>query len=138
GNYICYNLDSVFAEFPQLNHHQEIAQKELEIPADSFLYSKEYKDYIKYKLLIRELKAQLAAKVLKFDKKKINTLIELNPEYYYTFYLAGECCFAEKDYERAFVYYKLALQKEIPTEAERKLVTEKFAESREKITVKRN
>ena len=46
GQYVCYDLNKIFAEAPMLKEKKELYEKELNIPADSFLYSKEYAQFI--------------------------------------------------------------------------------------------
>ena len=116
GQYVCYDLNKVFAEAPGLKEKKELYEKQLTIPADSFLYSSSYGKFIAYKKY-RELFKYIHKHKLdyKIDSKTITTFINLNPEYYETYFLLGNYFADKNDKEQALKYYNSALTKEVTT-----------------------
>jgi isopenicillin-N N-acyltransferase-like protein len=109
GQYIAYDLNKVFALKGKTNN-DEIMEADLTIPADSFLTTRAFHDFEKY----RNYKQLVAADGL------VNTdsLIASNPNLYHTYVLAGDYSFGHKRYEKARAYYQTALTKVIATKAE--------------------
>jgi isopenicillin-N N-acyltransferase-like protein len=109
GQYIAYDLNKVFALKGKTNN-DEIMEADLTIPADSFLTTRAFHDFEKY----RNYKQLVAADGV------VNTdsLIASNPNLYHTYVLAGDYSFGHKRYEKARAYYQTALTKVIATKAE--------------------
>ncbi len=106
GAFEAYNLNEIFS-MHGLKSTAEITDSALTIPADSFLYSQHYKDFVEFR--------SLKEKALSHQKINPDDLIRLNPEYYNAYVLAGDYCFAEKQYGKAKDYYNLALTKIVAT-----------------------
>jgi len=109
GSFVAYDLHKVFA-LRGMKENQEICEPTLTIPADSFMQTREYKDF----LLFRSYKQRIA------DGGSINldSLVASNPEYYHTYVIAGDYLFKQKQYAQALPYYKTALTKVIATRQE--------------------
>ena len=109
GEFVAYDLNKVFA-LRGLKSNREICDSALTIPADSFLLSKDYQNFIRfwgYKQSISE-------------KKDVNvdSLIATNPEYYNSYVLAGDYLYRKNQYDLAKQYYQIALSKLIATKKE--------------------
>ena len=116
GQYICYDLNKVFAEAPALKVNKELYEKQLNIPADSFLYSQSYKKFVAYKQMREALKYSHKQKLnYEIDSKIISNFINCNPEYYETYFLLGNYFADKNNKEQALKYYNLALTKEVTT-----------------------
>ncbi len=116
GPYICYDLNKVFAEAPALIEKKELYEKQLNIPADSFLFSREYKKFVAYKKFREAFHFAHKHKLhIDLDSKTITTFINLNPEYYDTYFLLGNYYKDENEPVEARLYYVKALTKEITT-----------------------
>lgn len=116
GQYVAYDLKKVFENYKGLKKNIEINEPDLSIQADSFLFSKEYKNYEFY----RRLKASASEKISCKDcedisEEEIAKFISLNPEYFYVYELVGDYFFERKQYDNAVKYYEWALTKEITT-----------------------
>lgn len=109
GKFIAYDLNKVFA-LRGMKENREICEAGLTIPADSFLLTAEYNNFVRF----WSYKQQLA------DKKDviIDSLIATNPEYYHTYVLAGDYLYRKGKYALAKKYYQLALTKLIATKKE--------------------
>jgi hypothetical protein len=109
GKFIAYDLNKVFA-LKGLKENREICDSALTIPADSFLLTKDYQNFVRF----WTYKQQVA------DKKDVNvdSLIATNPEYYHTYVLAGDYLYRKRNYATAKKYYEVALTKLIATKKE--------------------
>jgi isopenicillin-N N-acyltransferase like protein len=109
GKFVAYDLNKVFALSGMKQDH-EICDSSLTIAADSFLLTRDYKNFIAY----RKYKHDLA------DGKEINTdsLMASNPQFYHTYVLAGDYLYKKEKIRDALRYYRLALTKVIATKKE--------------------
>ena len=116
GQFVCYDLNKFFAEAPALKEKRELYEKDLNIPADSFIYSAEFKKFKAYKQMREVFKFAHKNKLhYPIDEKIISNFISCNPEYFETYYLLGNYFRDENNQTNAIKYYKLALTKEITT-----------------------
>ena len=109
GKFVAYDLKKIFA-MHGLQENRELYDSALTIPADTFLLTKEYRSFMTF----RQLKEQ----VKKGKEVNLQELIASNPEFYYTYVLAGDYAFRHKRYKAAKQYYQTALTKEIATKQE--------------------
>lgn len=118
GTYVCYDLKKIFSRNGSQSD-TDIAFNTLNIPADSFLQSKEYADF----LLFRKNKMAL------LHHQPIDTAqtVQSNPFYYDAYRIAGDYCKEKRWNNAAIQYYKKALQLEIATAEERKAIEKKIA-----------
>jgi len=109
GQYIAYDLHKVFA-LQGMKENKEICETAFNIPADSFLLSKDYKNFT----LFRSYKQRIA------EGGSINTdsLVMSNPAYYHAWVMAGDYLFKQKKFAAALPYYKTSLTKTIATKKE--------------------
>ncbi len=123
GQFVCYDLHKVFAEAPGLKIKKELYEKELSIPADSFLYSTGYRNYVTFRTY-RELinKASKDKKKTAVSDKQIQDFINSNPEYYETYFVVANYYKSRENNGEAIKYYKMALTKEITTVQEKEAI----------------
>lgn len=109
GQYVAYDLHKVFA-LQGMHQDQEISEASLTIPADSFLLSQDYRNFVTF----RKFKQRLA------DGENVDpdSLVASNPEFYHTYVLAGDYLYKQKDFQRALHFYQQALTKVIATKKE--------------------
>jgi hypothetical protein len=109
GEFICYDLDSVFAEKMPSNH--EIRETELTIPADSFLMTKEFENAVKFNKFRFPFQ----------PRREFNpdSLVHWNAESYLSYMLAGDHYLEQEEYAKARELYETGLTKEVATEQER-------------------
>lgn len=109
GKFVAYDLNKIFGMHGlQANH--EVYDSALTIPADPFLQTRDYQNFLTF----RHLKSEI------MDGKEVNLqqLIASNPEFYHTYVLAGDYAFKRKQYAAAKQYYQTALTKVIATKGE--------------------
>ena len=125
GEFICYNLDSVFANAKSLCTNKEINVVSLTIPEDPFLKTQGYKNF----LLFKQIKNYIQFITKKSEKIKLsetieNAFIKSNPESYFMYQILGDYFISRKNNTIAIKYYNLALTKEIATLKEEKIIIE--------------
>lgn len=114
GKFICYDLNVVFKRFSKLEEDQEINSDSLTIPADDFLKSEGYKQYVRFKNLKHYIQFITKAPGYIFLSGRLESaFVASNPESYYTYQILGDYYKSKFNYETAFNYYKKALVKEI-------------------------
>ena len=131
GQFVCYNLDSVFAKAKQLKTDVVINEPQLTIPEDSFLKTRGYQNFLHFKHLKHYI--QFITK-----KSPLNTLtpalenafIQSNSESYYMYQILGDYYASRSNKTKAIENYNLALTKVIATAKEEK----KIKESLKKLT----
>lgn len=127
GKYICYDLNKIFAEAPGLATKTELYIKELTIPADSFMYSPEFRKFTAFKQmkegfrLIRKHKLNFT-----LSEKVIIDFINSNPEYFETYFILGNYYKDQNMKDLAVKYYNLALSKEITTVQDKEAIEREF------------
>lgn len=132
GQYVCYDLNKVFAEAPKLKEKKELYEKELNIPADSFLYSQEYRNFVAFKLMREAFHIKHKQKIkYTIDSKTIANFINYNPEYFDTYFIIGNYYRDENNSAEALKYYNLAMTKEITTVQDKEAIEKSIVEVQE-------
>lgn len=128
GQYVCYDLNKFFAAAPALQTKKELYEKELNVPADSFLYSAEFKKFKAWKIMKEAFKIEHKAKLqTAIDQETINLFIQCNPEFWETYSILGDHYSQNKDVEFAYKYYSLALEKEVTTMQDKEEIEKKMS-----------
>ncbi|MDY6801974.1 MAG: C45 family peptidase [Bacteroidota bacterium] len=127
GEFVCYDLNKVFSKATAIKKPEIIDERSLMIPADSFLYTNDYDNFKRFKILRTKIK-----KAIKTDTKipnsalLFNELIALNSEFFETYVYIGDYLNHFKVYDKAVLAYREALSKEIPNIYQRKNIIEKI------------
>src|SRR5450432_906990 len=116
GEFVCYDLDKVFS-LCGMKTNREIADSSLNLPADSFLLTSRFQQFLKYRAYKKDL----------MEGKEVSpdSLISSNPNFYQAYRLAGDEMFKKKDFAQALIYYRQALSKEIATKNEENEIHER-------------
>jgi isopenicillin-N N-acyltransferase-like protein len=137
GEYVCYDLSKVFSSYAGMKTDQEICEQSLNIPADSFLLSKEYQNFLIYKGLKKTFKESKNKLLPLFNDFYVNNFVRSNPEFYYTYWVLGDYFRNHRsDFVSALKYYQIALTKEIPRENEVEYLNKAIIDCKEKIAKK--
>ncbi len=113
GKFVAYDLKKVFSlTREQIIMNKEIYTSELTVPADPFLNSSEYSNYIKYLSMTEELKGYSRTGNRLPDSFE-QTYIAANPMLYLTYFHLGDYFGSIRDYNRAYGYYQKALSKKV-------------------------
>ncbi len=127
GEYVCYDLNEVFAEAKEIKESTIIYNDELTITADLFLSSSDYKNFIRFKDIRSEIKNAIKTDNRIPDEAFIfNEMIALNREFFETFVYIGDYFNHFKIKDKAVLAYKKALTKEIPNIYQKENIQEKI------------
>ena len=109
GQYVAYDLKKIFA-MHGLKRDMDVSNSNLTIAPDSFLLTKEYKNFESF----RKFKQRIA------DGEKIDadSLVATNPQFFHAYILAGDYLYKQNDFKKALHFYQLALTKVIATKKE--------------------
>ncbi len=124
GEYLNYNLSDFFS-VSYTNPAATIFDTTYTIPADPFLYSFEYKNYIQYKTERFKLKEATQNKIL-LGENFTNHFISLNPGYFESYVLSADYYLATGNSEKAWQLYTKSLSKEFENTSQRLEVEEKI------------
>lgn len=120
GAYVCYDLKKVF-EQKALPVNGTVSVSRLNIPADSFLGSPEYQNYLYFRMV--KNKQAFGHKDYSFNP---DSFMFSNPSYYDTYRILGDYYIHHHNKAKAEEMYIMALKKEIATEGERKAIQKKL------------
>ena len=113
GKFVAYDLNKVFSlTREQIISNHEIYTPELTVPADTFLFSKEYSGYMEYLRMSEELKGYSGSRKSLpsgFEEKYILT----NPMFYMTYSHLADYYRNMKDYGRAYGFCQKALSMQV-------------------------
>ena len=115
GEFICYDLNKVFEKADLVKSDQIIYEENLTIPADTFLFSNDYKNFIRFKEILNQINVAVKTnKQITDEDYLFNEIIELNPEFFETYVYIGDYFSHFSITNKAILAYKKALTKEIP------------------------
>lgn len=109
GEYIAYNLDSIFSMHGLKTDH-EVSDSSKTIPADPFIKTKDFASFVAFR--------QMRADIMDGQEVDVQKMVSLDPEYFYAYILAGDYEYKHKRYDSAVKYYETALTKEIANKNE--------------------
>jgi len=112
GEFVCYHLDSVFEKAKNPVIGNEFSDQSMNIPADTFLYSREYYDFLAFRIIKKYIQYAAKNKSNTASEAQILSLVHTNPNYYYSYALAGEYYLAHNNKREAKKYFTIALLKE--------------------------
>jgi len=123
GEFVCYDIRKVFKEYADLGEDKPINEAQYTIPADPFLKTKAWQDFLRFRQIKNYIQfltkapgnLQLSAKVEEAFKAS-------NPESYFTWQILGDYYQAKKNYPQAIACYEQALGKEVATLKERRQI----------------
>ncbi|HRG00774.1 MAG TPA: C45 family autoproteolytic acyltransferase/hydrolase [Bacteroidia bacterium] len=125
GEFVCYNLDSVFAKVKTINTQQDINVAALTIAADPFLKTEAYQNFLHFKNLKHYIQfITKASDKIVLSPQFENAFIQSNPESYYMYQILGNYYASRKNNAKAIEYYNKALTKEIATLKEERQIKE--------------
>ena len=118
GEYVCYDLNKIFA-MKGLQHNTEVCDSALNIAPDDFLNTKEYEQFVNFRILKQAI---ADGKIV-----DVTRLIADNPEFYVAYELAGNYELKHGNKVQAKQYYETALTKVIATKPEEDKIRSQIA-----------
>lgn len=134
GEYLGYDLARVFEDFPAATDTIIIYEENLTIAKDSFLVSGDYDNFKQYRSEAERIRSAMREGTA-IDVEP-DSFIQLNPDFFEAYEIAGDWAFYRGDLQEAIGYYKEALQKEIPTNYIRNSIGERLIKT-EKLILKK-
>jgi tetratricopeptide (TPR) repeat protein len=129
GKYVAYDLNEIFdLKTEDIHTQHEIYSLARNIPADTFLISEDFKQFIKYREMSRQISLAIKNDRI-LPEGFADEYIITNPRLYLTYSNLGEYFQKTRDFEKAYGYYKMALNCKLPGlyESQRlKEITEKL------------
>jgi isopenicillin-N N-acyltransferase like protein len=116
GEYLCYDLNTVFNNSEPLSGDKNIITRNENIAKDEFLSNGGYTNYIRFKKIRKLLKEKPAS--TEKQQQLINEMIALNPDSYLSYSETGDLYMKQQHFTKAIELYTVALQKLIPTRQE--------------------
>ena len=127
GTFLGYRITQVFDEALGYNGHTQLYDSTLTIEPDPFLNDAAYADFLKFRIEREEIKSLIKNKVVA-SPEVIENFVQLNPDYYQGYVLAGNYFYAIGDTANAKSYYHQALSKEMENTATREMVEKRLLE----------
>ena len=117
GTFVCYDLNKIFSDSFNIKEHTQVYEVDKKIAADSFLFTDEYKKYVDYKFRLQ--KFQTTSYTTPVSAAELEKFEESNPEYFETHMQIAQYYLAQKQYQTALKYFKIARSKTIPRKEDR-------------------
>lgn len=114
GKMVAYDLNKIFGE--EAGNSARVP--DMDIPADSAAISMYAAKIMEFRFLASEISRDISNKS-EVKESDINRLIELNPDYFYTYKLLGDYYSSAGNESKALSMFEKALTKEIPSYGER-------------------
>jgi tetratricopeptide (TPR) repeat protein len=128
GSYLEYDLNKIFNDTFDIKKTSTVYNPSETINADPFLYSKQYKSFVFYKLCKDYITKYTKYTTLgNISKDRIKQFERSNPNYYYTWQIIGDYYKSRKQYSDAINIYNKALKLEITTKNDRLNIEESIA-----------
>ena len=132
GAFVAYDLDIAFEIFEEGSNLKSVMNAAVTIPADNFIYSEEFRDYEEFRILYSELH-ELVSSDKNIKTEDLDRLIQLNPNYWKGFALAGDYYFHQKNYKKAIIYFKQAKSREVTSLTDLRYLEKMIAKSTRKL-----
>lgn len=119
GKFICYDLNTIFANPKALKQNYVVYDTAFTIAADTFLGTQQWKDFIRYRELKNEIKKAIKQKAFTtVNNTTLTEIVQRNPNYWEAYYWVAEFLQAKGDKKGAQHYFELALTKEVNAQSE--------------------
>ncbi|WP_026727263.1 acyl-CoA--6-aminopenicillanic acid acyl-transferase [Flavobacterium denitrificans] len=112
GEFVCYNLDSIFSK--KSNTAISFEEENLNIAKDPFLKTEAFQNFKKFKKENYQIDVWLKKKA-PISSEFISHYQSLNPDYWVVYYKAGLYFYQRKEFRVAQINFEKALTKEITT-----------------------
>ncbi|MFP4023387.1 MAG: C45 family autoproteolytic acyltransferase/hydrolase [Thiohalospira sp.] len=127
GEFVGYDLNKVFSKANQIKQFEIINETDLMIPADTFLYSNDYANFKRFKVLKTKIKEAIKTDTKILNEDFIfNEIIALNSEFFETYVYIGDYYNHFSIYDKSIDAYRKALTKEIPNIYQKESILEKI------------
>lgn len=123
GEFVCYDLNTIFGENHDGKSIRTLAQTQLDIPPDPFLKTQAYKNYELYRVEDRKMDEFLENKS-GMDTAFAEKYKSLNPDLWIVHYKVALYHYRRREYEKAKPEFEAALTKEVTTKSAKEQIRE--------------
>ncbi|HNW68853.1 MAG TPA: C45 family autoproteolytic acyltransferase/hydrolase [Bacteroidales bacterium] len=127
GGYVCYDLNKIFHKKEYFRQNKELYEIELSLHPDSVLITEYVSKVAAYKKMRDAFIDNLNNHLSLINERSVEKIIQLNPDFFQPYYLAGEYYYKNKNYDQALISYQKALSKPIPYQADKNLLMERIS-----------
>lgn len=131
GEFVCYDLNTVFRKKKQTDSIVSFEEKKRNIPADPFLKTIAYQQYEQFRIEDKKMDLFLKKKE-EIPADFIEKYQSLNPDYWVVYYKAALYFYQNKKYALAKGQFEKALAKEITTLPEKEKVIDYLKKTKRK------
>jgi isopenicillin-N N-acyltransferase-like protein len=117
GAFVAYDLKKIFSKQFNIKNQPTVYESTRTIPADSFLYSTGYQNYVYYKEINQKITESSFKATL--SEQEIISFLHSNPEYFGTYLLTANYYIEHREYQKALILLKKAQTKVIPRKVDK-------------------
>ncbi|MEC3879317.1 C45 family peptidase [Parapedobacter sp. 10938] len=125
GEFVAYDLDEVFARLASMDTDVPLATDSLNISADPFALSADFRHYEEFRVQMRNLEAAIATEE-EVPDTELRNFQQLNPMFWKTDFLIGEYYRGQHRKADALRHYQLAASREVTTKADSLLIQKRI------------
>ena len=133
GEFVAYDLDEVFQRFQNGLVNGSVAEKDLNIPESDFINSESFHEYEEFRRLEREVKESISIGEHQVPFESAKKLIQLNPDFWEAWFLAGKIYYEKEDYKNAVIHFKQAKKREVTTIPDMEMIDKMIRKSYRKL-----
>ncbi|WDF66848.1 C45 family autoproteolytic acyltransferase/hydrolase [Sphingobacterium oryzagri] len=115
GEMVCYDLNDIFGAQPKPG---KLSTPAFNIPRSPFADSEEFLNYERFKKVSLTIDSAIRNKTT-LDEALLQNFINLNPDFWLSYFKVGQYFFTQKNYSEAEVYFGRATQREITRVSDR-------------------
>jgi isopenicillin-N N-acyltransferase like protein len=123
GKFVCYDLNKVFSV--DMKSNEEVYELDKTIPADSFLTTTAYRQYVKFSRYRFPFNPK--------DGLNADSVTQWNPNSYHAWMLAGDKLMEEEEFEKAAAMYEKGLALEVATLQEKEHMQKNLEQCKERV-----
>ncbi|MCH4823168.1 C45 family autoproteolytic acyltransferase/hydrolase [Gramella lutea] len=132
GEFVAYDLEKVFRKFENGLIGESVAEIQENIPESEFIQSKAFQDYEEFRKLEVKVKDKLSNEI-PVEKGTLRRLVQLNPDFWEAWFLAGQAYYNHEDYKNAIIHFKQAQKREVTTVPDEKRIEKMIKKSYRKL-----
>ena len=126
GEFVAYDLDEVFTRLAARDAEAPLAADSLNIPADPFVLSADFRHYEEFRVQMCILEAAVAEEGTLVSDAELLDFQRLNPMFWKTDFVIGEYYRTRHRYGDALRHYRLAASREVTTAEDRRLIEKRI------------
>lgn len=132
GEFVAYDLEDAFSKFQYGIIDKSVAVTEENIAESDFIHTKQFQEYEEFRKLEIQVKEQLSNKIA-VPEASAERLVNLNPDFWEAWFLAGKVYFSNADFNNAIIHFKQAGKREVTTASDVEMIEKMIEKSYRKL-----